>query len=202
MILIYKDSNDAILQNLTYDSGCTLEGLKTPKGGNVLMNFMIKYLTAKKTIYNINRIILTDISFLLCDNCEFNLKLARLRAFTHNGITYYMKFGFKPLNPITNKPDTYKLNEIINNNERLKKLSVKDIDIIGIVNKIDKNLLPEIKQIMSEYPLLKHFIIKLISNKNKYCCIIEHTMNRIFNPDVGYVKLLTDFYRQTYYLDI
>lgn len=202
IVLIYKDSTNAILQNLTYDAGCALEGLKTPKGGNVLMNFIIKYLKSRKSKYNVNRILLSDISFLLCHGCGFNLNLSRLRAFTHNGLTYYMKFGFKPYNDITNGLDHEKLQEIGKNNDRLKVLSVKDVDIIGITNNVNKNLLPDIKKLMTEYHNLKQFIIRLVLEKDKYCCIIEHIMKRLFDPDVGQVKLLTDFYHQKYYLDI
>ena len=78
-VIIYKNEKDAILHNMSYYKECAVEGLKYPGGGNILLKFILNHLIKNKTQYKINRILLTDNSYLYCDNCS-NTMIQRKRC--------------------------------------------------------------------------------------------------------------------------
>lgn len=200
-VLIYPDIPVAILNNITYDIGCSKQGLKYPGGGDVLMRFIIHYLTERKNEYKINSIQLTDNSSLICSVCDHSVKLARLRMITH-GEPWYIKYGFKPFDSELQKPDEKLLYGIKFNNELLETLKTNQLDIINNVKKINVKLIDEVKRLADKYKLLKDFIKRLSNEYNKYCCLLESLLNDIYDPQPGQIRLLIDYYRKTYYLNI
>lgn len=103
-VTVFIDNKDAIIHNMSYDKQCAKEGLKQPGGRNILMEFTLDLLKKNKDKLKIKRVLLTDYSYLICPNCDENVKLARLRMIT-NGESWYMKYNFKPYDALKQQPD-------------------------------------------------------------------------------------------------
>jgi hypothetical protein len=69
-IIIFIDSSDknALIMNISNEEGCIQEGMIYKEGGKILVHIAIKYLKTYKDKFNINRILLTDRSYVLCTN--------------------------------------------------------------------------------------------------------------------------------------
>lgn len=199
---IYTDTTIAILNNMTIDRKCAIECLPNDKGGHLLFKFILHYLKKNKDNLYINRIILKDNSFLYCNNRIHNLKLARLRMITHNGQTWYMKYGFLPYDANKQIPDIKYIKGIEKNKEILQKLKTSFVDIVNITKKLNLKLLPEIERLLAKYILFDDFIKKLMENKNKYCCLIEHILDDVYENINLSKRLLIDYHSRVFYLDI
>ena len=112
-IIIFIDSSDrnAIIMNISNEKGCVQEGMIYREGGKILVQIAIKYLKTYKDKFNINRILLTDRSYVLCSNniidkskqvIKHNMFLSDLYMLTH-GDTWYGKFGFRPFDIVNNR---------------------------------------------------------------------------------------------------
>ena len=158
-----------------------------------------------KDKFKINRIILKDNSFLICDYKQQTVKLAQLRMITH-GKPWYAEYGFKPYDNLNERPDK-KLEHVINkNNIILDKLKTNCIDIINIVkdaiiaNKLNDIDIAKIKQLMKNYPMMRSFIIRLSNELDKYCVILNSLLRELYDPSL---KIgLTNLFGTLLYLDI
>lgn len=208
MIVVNKETTDAIIHDLAYTTFCSKKNLPTG-GGTLLLRFLIyfikKYL--KKT-YDINRILLTDNSYKFCSECKKNISLATNYVLLSGDTWYsavtaflgieYGKFGFRPFDKKHNVPDEkqskkYKMNQEIMNNTL-----VKDVDLLNIIIKCtkDKESIKMWKQhlISHSNDLLKNYLKKYIKNN---CCLLDYISEYL------YEKLhSTDFYAQPFFLDI
>ncbi len=211
-VIIYKDSNDAILHNMSYYPDCAQldnqanEGLKRPGGGSILLRFIYKYLVALKNKYKINKIVLKDNSYLYCDNCTYNISLARLKMLTE-GRTWYSKYGFKPYNPKIQQPDTELLKRYNQNKKIITKLKTSELNILNMAKYVNRKEeanydLRELDKLTKEYRLLGAFIKKLSMNFQKYCCLIYYVLKEVYESKVGKPVLLNDMYGKTFYLNI
>lgn len=211
-VIIYKDSNDAILHNISYYPDCAQpdkrasEGLKQPGGGSILLRFIYKYLVAMKDKYKINKIVLKDNSYLYCKNCTYNISLARLKTLTE-GRTWYSKYGFKPYNPKTQQPDIELLKRYNQNKKIISKLKTSELNILNIAKYVNKTEeatydLTELDKLIKEYQLLGAFMKKLSMNFQKYCCLIYYILKDVYEIKVGKQVLLNDMYGKTFYLNI
>jgi len=124
------------------------------------------------------------------------------------GMTWYMKYGFKPYDSNMNKPHDKLLHSINENNNILGRLIVSKGDIIRIAkevikeNKLKINI-KDIEMLSVKYPLFKDFIIQLSKKYNNYCCLIEYLLDKLYDRvGVKRKSILTDFYRKDFYLDI
>lgn len=191
----------AILHNIGFYENCAKEGLKKPGGGSVLLRFVLNHLTNNKELYKINKIALTDHSYLPCSNCDDNVQLARLRQITH-GETWYMKYGFKPYNAEKDISDTRTLEAIEYNNNKLKTLNtniISNVKMNKYIKQLDKK---ELHRLTIKYPLLKDFIIRLSTEYNKYCCLFVYILKNLYETAVGKKSILEDIYDKSYFLDI
>jgi len=194
----------AILENLSYYDNCAREGLMKPGGGTKLLRFTLNLLLKLQSTYKFNKILLKDNSFLYCPDSFETISLANLKMIT-DGRTWYMKYGFKPYNPGTQKHSD-EIDEAIQDNINiLKNLKTDAFDILGIVDKVIRvenktNIeMGEIKRLTQRYPIFKEFIKRLIIDSDKYCCILIPIMNFAFAPKN---RILNNIRGQTFYLNI
>jgi hypothetical protein len=176
LILIFKDSDIALLQSLSNDN-C----LKNPKlnNGKHLMAIAIKVLKKYKQKFNIKYVDLTDNSFIYCDK-NVKISLADLSLLQY-GDTFYGRFGFKLKEKKYNKM-------MINNKLILKNLLTKDINLSKIIielkeYKLNKELLKTIYNSYQEYEnelFIKWFlyISKLLMKYN--CEFFDNFIIEIF----------------------
>ncbi len=200
----------ALINNMTYYKECAIPGLLKPGGGNILLRFGLNLVLQHKDKYGFNKIVLKDNSFLGCGDCSGTIKLARLRLVTH-GETWYMKYGFRPYEidtetglPVKGSTDEL-LKRMKRNGRMLDTLKTKDIPITKIMNKAIKSEglnvdMRALASLINGYPLLRDLIGRLIKEFDKYCCIVRHTLDYIF--DIKQRVGLTDFFGQTFFLDV
>ncbi len=198
-VFIEQEMELAILHNMTYYENCAKEGLIRPGGGSILLRFILNYLINNKRKYKINRIVLTDNSFLACNNCDDNVKLARLRFITH-GETWYMKYGFMPYDAEKNKPDEQLKKYVIQNNKKISQLKTNELPILKLSKNVKNLNVAELKRLIDKYSSFGDFITKLSQEYNKYCCLLVHILKELYDPVIG--KKLMDFYKKPFYLDI
>lgn len=214
-VFIYNEENIAIIHNMSYYSDCAVDGLKHPGGGDLLFRFILSFIIINKDKYKINRIVLQDQSFLACgENSSVKIALSRLRIVTHGQpwpgacplrSTEYMKYDFKPYNPLKRVPDKNILQRLDFNIKMLEKMKTKDINIWKIVNKfdnVDNTDRSEIKNMIDTNLLFKDFIKDMSKNFYKYCPLIDALLEKVYAPLIDGSTLLYDFYGQHYYLDI
>lgn len=235
-IIIFIDSSDrnAIIMNISNEEGCIKEGmiyregcelsidnskrknlsLINSFGGKLLVQIAIKYLKTYKEKFNINRILLTDRSYVLCTNnmkdkskqsIKRNMILSDLYMLKH-GDTWYGKFGFLPFDIVNNRPlrdDIIEYNRsknIINNTKlkdyiKLYKLII-DTDKSLNINYFREN---DLKLFMkdNQNTLIKDILKILFKKYYPFCIIFEHIKRTIMN-DLN----IKSFYEKTLYLDI
>lgn len=200
-VIIWKKTKTAILHNMSYFNDCAKEGLKKPGGGSILLKFILNYLIDNKLKYNINKIVLSDNSYLYCNNCDDTIKLARLRLITH-GKTWYMKYGFKPYNSDKNKPDDELLKDIEYNNNKISKLLTNELAILELVKSIKNINIKELERLINKYKLLKDFIDRISKEYDKYCCLLVEILDYLYKAERGKIPILIDVYKKPYYRNL
>lgn len=190
----------AVLHNMSYYNNCAKEGLQKPGGGSLLMRFILNHLISNKEKYNIKKIVLSDHSFLPCnDDDKYRIKLSRLRMITH-GQTWYMKFQFVPYNAETGLPDNKASQMIDYNRNKINKMIIKDIPVLELAVKEKGYNRGEIERLMNKYISLKDFMIRLSQEWPKFCKLIWHIMEYLYEADVGKQPILIDLFGKQYYL--
>ena len=188
-VIIIDCENNASIQSVSSYTDCIrcFED-KTFKIGEILIQIMVGICVYK----NVNKIQLTDNSYLSCGNEK--IPLIYLRTLT-NGKPYYTKFNFLPINHnktnkneyYENELEIYKDNiEIFNKNPTIKKkklikiLNYKKFDQIKDKNMIDYigNVL--IPRLTDEKILISNFVSKLIKNKIS-CELLKNILMEIYN---------------------
>ncbi len=206
---IDKTETDAILHNMTYHKNCAVDGLFSPGGGAILLRFIINFLIQHKEKFNINRVLLTDNSYLTCKSClsTSNIKLARFRMAT-KGLTWYMKYGFKPYDAIKRKPADYIIKRYRDDYEVLSKLKVGNVNMINLCKRIIKDekldhiSIDELLKLLKKYEMVKDFIKVLALDLPKYCCLLENILLELYDPPSSKKPLLSDPFGKPMYLDI
>jgi len=213
IIHINLSDKNALIMNISNEEGCIQEGMIYKEGGKILVQIAIKYLKTYKDKFNINRILLSDRSFVRCTNnisdkskqIKRNMILSDLYMLTH-GDTWYGKFGFKPYDIINNEPsrdgiiEYNKSKHEINNTklkdyQKLYKLII-DTDKLLNINYFKEN---ELKTFMkdNQNTLIKDILKILFNKKFPFCIIFEHIKRTIMN-DLN----IKSFHEKTLYLDI
>jgi hypothetical protein len=206
-VLIHDGTHEAILNNMTYMDNCARQGLKRPGGGSLLLRVIYKYLTDRKSDLKIDKLVLSDYSFLHCEKCGHSLKLSRLKMLL-DGETWYTKFGFRPWDQETHKQDLKLLKAYNLNKQIAKDLTVNDIDlhnIIKTINKTERKISYDLKSVVSiakNHTKLASFIKELMKQKEKYCCLVEYILAEIYNPMPPKVPLMYDMYKKPFYLKL
>jgi len=114
-----------------------------------------------KDLLRINKIVLTDNSVKKCEANSEDIKLSHMLILL-TGDTWYGKYGFRPINV-----NTYKHNEILNenyNNNKLimNKITIKEVNIMKYINMTkDKNVINTVEKILDKNGnmLLKNYDI-------------------------------------------
>ncbi len=192
--IIYIDKNEkiAIL--------CAKEGLKKPGGGTILLRFILNMIVGNRKKYNVNRIVLTDNSYITCKNCSENIKLSRLKILL-KGSPWYMKFGFQPYDAYKKKP-SHELSKALEvNRDIIKKLKTKDIDVITFSKNLNMDV-KHIQKLADKYTLMRDFIIELLYDHDTNCCLVERILKELFNPVAPKKSTLYDFHGKQFYIDI
>ena len=190
---------------MSYYDNCAKEGLLKSGDGSVLLRFILNYLSSNSEKYDISRVLLTDNSYLICESCDDNIKLARLRLITH-GQTWYMKYGFKPYNAEKQKPDCILMKNIEMDRKKLEKLETRQIPILKIIQEISKESinfkLEEMERLQWKYKLLKNFVTRLTKEYEKYCCLLVYILKFLFEGRGKQLPILFDTYKKSYYWDL
>lgn len=204
-VYIYKGTKVAELHNMSYNRGCAREGLSSPGGGKILLEFMVNHLKQNKDKYNINRIVLKDNSFIEHPSCPEKLFLARFKMIMEN-TTWYIKHGFKLYDAESNKPSKL-MSEVLNHNKKIiDNLKIKDVEVISILKimqKEEKNYsinVEKIKLLCDKNPLFKDLIEALSMDMKTYYCLIAYLLKQVFAPINKYN--LFDFFGKSYYYDL
>jgi len=188
-------NNDAMIQTISYDKTCALEGLISPGGGSILLRFMLNYIIKNKKKYKINKILLTDKSLKRCKVTNEYVELSRLMMIV-KGYIWYMKYGFRPYNG--KSIDKYQERNLKKNREKLRSLKTNKIPVIKIIkkDKIDINI-KKIEHLIKNNILFKDFIIALDFKFDKYCIILKSILDYVYKTNILY-----DVHNTQYYLDI
>jgi hypothetical protein len=204
LIYISKQDRLAGLTSMSYHDNCAKEGLKYPGGGSILLKFVLNLILLNKEKYHLKRILLTDNSYLSCNNCPENIKLARFRTLTRN-YPWYTKYGFLPYDSDANKPSPDLLNKLKDNIKLAKSYKTDNIDIIPLLTKsnikFDKQ---ELQLLIKQNKYMRDFLNELSQDLPKNCCIIEYIIKEVFKP-THFTKVKVefyDFYKKQFYLDI
>ncbi len=206
-VIIYKGETDAILHNMSYYEGCATEGLTRPGGGTVLLRFIYRYLLSVKNKFKINKIVLKDTSYIFCEQCPHSIFLARLNMITH-GHTWYTKYGFLPYDPQKKLPDDKLIKAYELNKKAVVTLKTVAINFGTVARKLsadNKDVViswATIKKLIYEYPLMQQFLKRLVTEYDKYCCVIHYVLEEIYDPTPPKKPLLYDMYQKTFYLEI
>ncbi len=201
----------AIINNMSYDDSCALEGFRKNGGGTILLRFSLNLILKYKEKYGFDKIMLRDNSFIYCRGCSNSLKLARLRIITH-GYPWYMKFGFKPctisqatksgpteVTSVSSLMDNLKTTNLILSSLRMSNTILKIVANAIKEEKLDISM-DTVERMAQQYPLVSHLIQKMLKEFDKYCCIVSHILLYIFSAEskIG----LTDFSGKTFYLSV
>jgi hypothetical protein len=178
LVFIQNKTKHAQIENLSNLPDCAKNAV-FPKegGGKILLNFIVNYLKKNKDIYNINKITLTDNSFIRCkepkEEISHNISLGDIYLLKY-GMTWYESNGFIP-----NRTMNKKYSE--NNMKIMNTKKVKDYpELYERLKELEKNYnlnkLIEKKKDM----LLKDFFKFLFKNVDNFCYIIKEEIINIF----------------------
>ena len=215
LILIEKSSKQALIENISNSEGCIQNALIYKDGGKILFRIILKYLSANKDKFKINRITLSDKSLVRCSSeshethskkkVNLQLQLADLYMLTH-GDTWYGKFGFLPYDAPNNKIDTDGVQDYNESKEKMNKLQIKDYpNLYKLIIETYKRLKvyhfneEKLKKFFKENSesLVKDVLRKLFRNKFPFCYIYNE-IKRDIRRDLNIQSL----YDRAYYLDI
>lgn len=215
-IIIFINSSDrnAIIMNISNEEGCIQEGMIYKEGGKILVQIAIKYLKTYKDKFNINRILLTDRSYVLCTNniidkskqfVKRNMFLSDLYMLKH-GDTWYGKYGFLPYDIVNNKPLQDDIKEYNQSKNIINSTKLKDyIKLYKLIIEADKSLNinyfreNDLKIFMkdNQNTLIKDIIKIMFKKYYPFCIIFEHIKRTIMN-DLN----IKSFYEKTLYIYI
>lgn len=203
IINIDIESKLAYLDNVSYYKQCTKPYL-VKHGGSTILRLVLNFLKEHKEKFKINRIILKDNSIKACERCPENLELSGMSFLLH-GDTWYGKYGFRPFNMKTMKPDSRYIKLYKKNQEVLSKTKVKDVNLLPLIKKaINKYNLKNIDVKDIEYALnelknnnLSQVLRAMLKDYDKYCCIFAYLQPKLFE-----ILRLQRFHNFHFYLDI
>jgi hypothetical protein len=196
VLSINKINNEASIYNLSTD-GLKCSNTLITNIGTHLIKIVISLLKKYKNIFNINKLLVTDHSFLYCKKIKNNISLSDLQILK-SGNTFYGKIGFIPVNKKL-------INKYNKNIEIINKLTVTQSNIINYLikfqNKYEDIDIGSIIKSAHKYKDEKFiFFIKKLSTKDKFdnnCQLLNYIINKLFN----YLQL-TSFYNQQFIYQI
>lgn len=168
---------------------------KNKCNGSLLLKLTIKMLKKYKKRFNINAIILTDISIKKCNGG--NILLAKMLVLI-TGDTWYGKYNFKPYNIYTGQINNILYKKYKKNKKIMNKITITNIDILKYI-KLTNNekLILDTIDILNFKPntLLKDFLIDFLKKYDETCQYFSMFY------EILYKKLkLTNFHRQEFIL--
>jgi hypothetical protein len=189
IISIDKETNIGTIDNLSTD-GIKCSNNLMSNVGKHLVKLTIKLLSKYKDKLNINKILLSDHSFLFCKSIKNNINLADLYTLKY-GNTFYGSLGFLPCSNGKKYKNNYKI---------IQKLLVKDSYLLYYLNKYSKKYNIDISELkiyveINENTKLSE-VIKLISSKDnfdKHCHLLNYIIPKIFEKN-----MLTSFHNQSF----
>ena len=209
---IDKETNTGTIDNLSTD-GIKCSNNLISDIGKHLVKLTIKLLSKYKDKLNINKILLSDHSFLYCKSaqkCRFeestflantlersegvsiknNINLADLYTLKY-GNTFYGSLGFLPCSNDKKYKNNYKI---------IQKLLVKDSYLLYYLNKYSKKYNIDISQLKNYVEINENNklseVIKLISSKDnfdKHCHLLNYIIPKLFEKN-----MLTSFHNQSF----
>lgn len=186
-------STTIVIENLSHNPECSKKSKKKFTGKHIL-EFLLAYVKTHKKRLGIERIVLTDNSRLLSNNCKETIWLATTNILT-TGHTWYGQYGFLPYDSGMEKPDKTLITLYEKNIEIMNKTKMSDIDLNKIL--IDNGLKTIAKEISKrdyKNKLLKK-VLNTMSRSNS--CLLTYIYADVFKQ-LG----LWSFKGGTFYLDI
>lgn len=205
-IIIRRDTTDAILNNISYHKDCIKpikRGFFENATGSTILKFILNFLKRNKNELKINRILLTDSSYKICPNCQ-NVNLSDLNMLLY-GDTWYGKYGFRPYDKTNCIPDKFEIARYNKNKKIIQKTLVKDVKLANYIKNgilkyklfhLDRNFIIKLVDDNANTNL-SDFLIQLMKNYDKYCCLFEYIQRKII-IELG----LKSFHKDSFYLDI
>jgi hypothetical protein len=133
MLSIDTENKLASINNITTFPDLKCSDTLITNIGSHLMIIVIKLIKKYKDEFDVNKILLTDHSFLYCENIKANIILSDLYILK-TGNTFYGKFGFLPYDENKNYKKLY-ISQYNKNKEILHNLLVKDSYLLYYLNK-------------------------------------------------------------------
>jgi len=204
IIIIDREHHIAILHSMSNFDNCIMPSVPLNKKGSIMLKFVLHFINKHKDAMEINRIVLKDNAYKLCNHCNDTINLSDM-YFLLNGDTWYGSYGFRPYIESKNIPNTYRTKEYESYSKIVKETLVKNIDIYNIIkNAIKKHHLKDIdlKTIKETIDIAKdkklYVLLKaLLKDYNKYCCLFRNILDDIFE------KLnIRSFHGDVFYLDV
>lgn len=203
VIAIDEKLHLASIDNISSDTSnqcIELEDFNLKNPGNFYLKMAIKMLIKYKDKFKINKISLQDNAQIICNQKRYNLSQFLLLT---RGETFYGRYGFEPKD-IQIKTGENNIREII------KKLKIKDINWLKVINQMKDRNEKEYKKYEKEYiNLIKYFdnnkdenyikiMSKLFNKENKNICYLYFMMepylkNYIFRKN----NIIFDMLNQT-----
>lgn len=189
VLIIDKKEKISTIQSVTNYTDCVkcLQGEKPFKIGDILTQIMI-IISHKK---NINKIYLTDNSYLSCYNSK--ISLIHLRTITR-GLPYYSKFGFIPtdeqeLDFLKHNKKIFLENRTLLKERIIKFIMYRKFDKIKdnkMLKYINNKLLPRLQKDNSVSEFIKDIIN---DNCNESCELLYNIYMDVYRY-IGYVKYM------------
>lgn len=198
-----KDNKIAYIENISYYNDCIKTGLEHPGGGSKLLKIALKFLKKNKEKFDINRIYLVDNSRFYCNDLIINLPILSTLINRH---TWYGKYGFRPYESLSHKPDKILLKHYNKNIKIMKTTIIKDTTLpkhlLKMIkdNETNKEKIKEtFKKFYTEYSELHVYeYFEIFINTFDLNCKLLSTFYKEFSYDIG----LYDFHGKSFYLDI
>jgi len=180
-VIIDKENKVGEIHGIGNFKSCLIDS--NTNVGSTLLKITIKMLKKYKDLLGINKIVLTDNSVKKCEANSEDIKLSHMLILL-TGDTWYGKYGFRPINV-----NTYKYNEILNenyNNNKLiiNKITIKEVNIMKYIKMTkDKNVINAVKKILekNENMLLKDFLQKFLKEYDVTCQYFSLFYERLYN---------------------
>lgn len=203
MLSIDTENKLASINNITTFPDLKCSDTLITNIGSHLMVIVIKLIKKYKDEFGVNKILLTDHSFLYCENIKANIILSDLYILK-TGNTFYGKFGFLPYDENKNYKKLY-ISQYNKNKEILHNLLVKDSYLLYYLNKYQSKYtnidISDLINLTNDHinDKLTDYITRISSRVifAEICMVLNYII-----PKLIIKNKLTSFHNKIFYLEV